>query len=64
MLNVLENQKVDFAAVRKTKKKGRGTSISRNYIAIQCGVDEKKRAAEEILPYIIHKSYRSSIDHY
>jgi len=45
----LEKQKINFAVISETKKKGRGTSMMGNYVLIQSGVEKGKRAVGGIM---------------
>ncbi|XP_043496495.1 craniofacial development protein 2-like [Polistes fuscatus] len=61
ILQELENQKIDIAALQETKKKSRGQRIYGEYIVIYSGVEKSERAKEGVA-IALHKRYINQIE--
>ena len=59
---ILKKQRIDFAAICETKKKGQGTDVTEDFIPIRTGIKEEKHAVDKVTLYI-HKKYEEGIEH-
>ena len=61
ILTALNNFKIDFCAISKTKKKGKGTVCIEDYILEYSGKPKEERAHGGV-GLLIHKKYMNNID--